>query len=226
MNLGAIDTGHNSSDGGTATASAGAGGPGAFGIYIQGYAITAGVINASGQAGVNGGGGSSGGGGNCAANDSGAGGRTTVAGGVVYISGSGWPTQQNGSTPTQPSMSNSTIQTWHANGFINYLTGGGGGGGRNWNVGGGQSGATNGRAYTSSYGGSGGSGGQTCSQTTDGGGGGGGGVVILAYGNGSQPSTSSISVNGNVGGGVGGTGGTGGKGQIIPYSWSSPPISP
>jgi len=155
---------------------------------------------------------------------------TLVSGGVgatASSNGTGTPAG-NGSTPSAPTITNSLIQSWHSNGFQNYLSGGSGGYCVNYNNGGGSYGIyiQANQIIAGTINANGGNG-QTINGV--GGGGGGGGVILLAYGSGGYTAGTY-----NVSGGTGGTtsgftvnenGGNGGAGQVLTYNYgSTPPI--
>jgi hypothetical protein len=133
---------------------------------------------------------------------------TLVSGG----SGSG-----SGSTPAQPTISNSLIQTWHQNGFVNYFSGASGGqqssGGGGYGAYGIYIQATNITAGTINADG----------QSVNQGGGGGGGFVLLAY----SGTLTSGTVTTSGGGGAGGTypSGSGGAGNNMSYLYTTQPVS-
>jgi hypothetical protein len=178
-------------------------------------------------------GGSGGAGGQVAVGGTGGnGGSTTVAGGISQYGYLGGATP--GSSATFPTITNSLIQTWYANGITPYLEGAGGGAG-----GGNYGGATTGTGGSGSYGtyiqalvftsnilSAAGANGGACS-ASQGSGGGGGGSFLIAYGN-------SISFFGSntLTGGTGSSGcyygeygSSGGAGVIDTYHYTTMPIN-
>ena len=227
-NSGTINTG-NATNGGAAVTnggqSAGPGGGGSYGIYIQANQLSAGIINANGGTPPNGYlGGSSGASGSCPSG--GNGGSTLAPGGIGgHASDSSSSTSVGataGSTPSAPTMSTSNIQTWNSGGFGNYINAAGGGSGAISDDAPYTSG-NNGGSVPNSYAGSGGGGGTSCSQLWLGGGGGGGGVIMLAYGSGGYVAGTYHETGGNGQDG----GANGGNGQSAKYSYgATPPITP
>jgi hypothetical protein len=188
--------------------------------------------------------GSSGGGGGgsgASSNAGGGGGATTANGGTGGTSGGG--TGNGGIIAAFPALNNQLIRNWNANGIINYLTGaGGGGGGTSIGDGGGGTGGTGGyglylQAYTVKAGNiitTGGTGNVGASGTNYGGGGGAGGgagSILIAYNKGGNYSAGTYSESGGGGGAGGGAGvtnggggGLGGSGNVITYSFATPPL--
>lgn len=157
---------------GAATTGGGGGGSGGSSILIAyGNTYTAGTYTLTGGAG----GSTASSPGTSNSSSGSTGGSTVSSGGTA-----GTPaavTGGAGATPAIPTFTNSLIQTWKSNGFINYLAGGSGGGG------GGNSGnGSAGTAFVNSYGGSGGGGGgYSSSSNTSGAGGAGGAGNIMTY---------------------------------------------
>jgi hypothetical protein len=178
--------------------------------------------------------GGSGGGGGFNNGGGGTGGSTIAAGGAGGTSGYGNGTGKSGSTPVAPALSNSTIQSMFANGFVNYLSGAGGGAGQ---VGSGQ--FPNGNGGSGAYGvyiqanqivnngiiiGSGQNGNDAPSGPNNaGGGGGGGGLILLAYGIGGLIEGTCTTAGGSGGLGAGSPGGNGGNGQVLTYNYGNEP---
>ncbi len=200
-----------------------------------------------GGSGGGGGGGGSGGAGNNGA-PGGPGGNTLVAGGAGGLNKSkaaGEP-GSSGSTPSSPAvLDNANIITWYTGGFQNYIAAasGGGGGAGYPTYSGGNGGASSFGIYIQANdiiagnivaSGGAGAAGVTGARGGGGGGGGGGGIVLLAYGPGGYTSGTYNFAGGagGVGGDgttranrTGGAGGAGGNGNVLTYSWTTPPIT-
>ncbi len=174
-------------------------------------------------------GGSGGGGaaGGCGSYSNGNSGYSTLApGGAGSIFGSGCDST-SGSTPSQPSLTNTEIYNWYVNGINQYLCGAAGGnnGGNNANyVGTGGNGLyiqanniTNNGVISTVGGGSGPCGSELLSYA----GSGGGGSVLLAYHNSLKEGT--IYTNG---GGTSCNAHSGGSGLVMVYQYSTPPVQP
>ncbi len=178
-------------------------------------------------------GGSGGAGGEVAVGGTGGnGGSTTVAGGISQYGYLGGATP--GLSATFPTITNSLIQTWYANGMAQYLEGAGGGAG-----GGNYGGATTGTGGSGSYGtyiqalvftsnilSAAGANGGACS-ASQGSGGGGGGSFLIAYGTsisffGSNTLTGGTGSSGCYYGEYGSSGGTG---VIDTYHYTTTPIN-
>lgn len=117
----------------------------------------------------------------------GAGGSTLSSGGAGGI-GSSATAPGAGATPSAPTITNTLINTWFTNGFVNYFTGAAGGGGGGVTL----PGSAPTTTYTSSYGGSGGGGGYEVATGTNGAGATGGSGQSLSY----QYSTAPIPITG------------------------------
>ena len=171
-----------------------------------------------------------------------------VAGGAGGLNVSKAPGDpgSSGSTPSSPAvLDNANIITWYTGGFQNYIAAasGGGGGAGYPTYSGGNGGASSFGIYIQANdiiagnivasGGSGAAGG-TGTQGGGGGGGGGGGIILLAYGPGGYTSGTYNFAGGAGGAGgpatgrkdrIGGAGGAGGNGNVLTYSWTTPPIT-
>ena len=174
--------GYNGNNATTSTGATGGGGGGAILLAYGSGGYTAGTYNLSGGLGGTGGSSTD----FTPTYNGGNGGATLVSGGGV-VNGVG----QNGSTPTAPTLSNSTILTWFQNGFVNYLTGAPAGSGGEDDGGAFYRSGNNGTSYPNSYGGSGGGGGGAGGGTGNGGNGGNGNIITYSYG-----TTAPIQVNG------------------------------
>ena len=133
----------------------------------------------------------------------------------------------NGSTPSTPTLTNSTINTWFTNGFSNYLSGASGGGSFLYNESVGDPGG-NGIYIQANEIIAGAINSSGSSATINGypAAGGGGGVILLAYGSGGY-TTGTYTISGGSGGGSGTAAvGSGGDGQALSYSYGATvPIS-
>ncbi len=211
-----------------------------------------GAVGANNPSSYGGSGGGGGGGGSAGAGNNGApggpGGNTLVAGGAGGLDVSKAPGDpgSSGSTPSSPAvLDNANIITWYTGGFQNYIAAasGGGGGAGYPTYSGGNGGASSFGIYIQANeiiagnivaSGGAGAAGVTGKRGGGGGGGGGGGIILLAYGPGGYTSGTYNFAGGAGGaGGVGttvnkrngGAGGAGGNGNVLTYSWTTPPIT-
>lgn len=184
-----------SSSGNIAYAAGGGGGGGVILLAYGSGGYTAGTYNVAGGAGVS------------EVNQlggttwtGGAGGSTVATGGTASTAAG--TNAGDGSTPSAPSLSASTIQSWYLAGMSNYVAGGSGGGGGGYGASGSGADATNGSAggsRTSSYGGSGGGGATNSTSTLSGNGGAG---QTLTYNYSTAPLTISSTGSADLNSGV------------------------